>query len=136
MCLSLSLSAVSAFFAQIIGFYLIFMCLAMILQPQRFKKTMTDLMSHPASIFICSTMNILFGLFILVPHNMWVAGWPLLITLIGWLVLLKGIAGFMFPEKYINMAKNLISKTGYQIWAWVWLLIGLYLVWMGLSVSM
>jgi hypothetical protein len=132
----MSLSSLSAFFAQVIGFYLIFMCISMLLQPQRFKKIMTDLLGHSASLFICGAMNILFGLIILVPHNIWVTGWPVLVTIIGWLTLAKGAITFFFPEKYLKLAKNLMDKTGYQIWSWIWLLIGLYLVWMGLAQSM
>ena len=136
MCMSLSLSALSIFFAQVIGFYILFMSLSMLLQQQRFKKIMTDILGHQASLFICGTLNILFGLVILVPHNMWVAGWPVLITMIGWLTLLKGAATLFFPERYIKLAKNLMDKTGYQIWCWVWLLIGIYLIWMGYAQNM
>lgn len=133
MCYSLSINAVSAFFAQVIGFYLIFMCLAMLLRPQAFKKVMTDLMSHQASLFICATLNIIFGLVILVPHNIWVAGWPVLVTIIGWLTLLKGAFSFFVGDKYFNVVKKLLDKSGYQIWCWIWLLIAIYLVWMGLA---
>lgn len=136
MCLSLSLASVSAFFAQVIGFYLIFICLSMLLQPQRFKKIMTEVLGHTASLFICSATNILSALVILVPHNIWVASWPLLITLIGWLGLIKGVFSLFFPEKYIEMTKNLLNKTGYQIWTGFWLLLGIYLAWMGIAQSM
>ena len=100
MCYSLSLTTVSSFFAQVIGFYIILMCLSMLLQPERFKKIMTTVLGHPASLFICSATNIIFALVILTPHNVWVASWPLLITLIGWLALVKGVGCLFFPEKY------------------------------------
>lgn len=136
MCYSLSLTTVSSFFAQLIGIYLVLICLSMLIQPERFKKIMNIVLGHPASLFICSATNILFALVILIPHNIWVASWPLLITIIGWLTLLKGILGLFFPEKYVKLSLKLMEKSGYQIWTWIWLLISLYLVWMGISVSM
>lgn len=136
MCYSLSLMTVSSFFAQVIGFYIILMCLSMLLQPERFKKIMTTVLGHPASLFICSATNIIFALVILTPHNVWVASWPLLITLIGWLALVKGIGCLFFPEKYVKIAVSLMKKPTFQIWTWIWLLIGLYLVWMGLYQNM
>ncbi|MBF8263965.1 MAG: hypothetical protein HW387_1630 [Parachlamydiales bacterium] len=135
MCFSLAVSAVSSFFAQVIGFYLFFICLAMLLQPQRFKKIMTEVLAHPASLFVCAATNILFSLVVLVPHNLWVANWQVLITIIAWLALLKGLVTLFFPERYVNMSKNLMSKQSYQVWTWVWLLIALFLVWMGLSTN-
>ena len=136
MCMSLSLATLSIFFAQVVGFYILLLCALMLLQPQRFKKIMSDILGHQASLFICATMNILFGLVILVPHNMWVAGWPVLITIIGWLTLLKGAVTLFFPEKFIKLAKNLMDKIGFKIWTWIWLLIAIYLIWMGFAQSM
>jgi len=136
MCYSLSIATVSSFFAQLIGIYFVLICLSMLVYEDRFKKIMNNIMGHPASLFICSATNIIFALVILIPHNIWVASWPLLITLIGWLTLLKGIIGLFFPERYVKMSMDLMEKTGYKIWTWIWLLIGLYLVWMGFSVNM
>lgn len=135
MCFSLAVSAVSSFFAQVIGFYLFFICLAMIVQAQRFKKIMTEVLSHPGSLFICGATNILFALVVLVPHNLWVADWQVLITVIAWLALLKGLATLFFPEMFVSMFKNLMNKTGYHVWTWLWLLVSLYLIWMGLATS-
>jgi uncharacterized membrane protein len=136
MCYSLTIATVSSFFAQLIGFYLVLICLAMLLQPERFKKMMNIVLGHPASLYICSATNIIFGLTILIPHNIWVASWPLLITIIGWLTLLKGVFSLYFPEKYLKMFVKLMEKPGYQIWTWFWLFIGLYLAWMGLAQNM
>jgi len=133
MCYSMSLATVSSFFAQVIGFYLILICLAMLYHPERFKKTLNLVLGHPASLFICSATNILFALVILVPHNIWVASWPLLITVIGWLALLKGTVSLFFPDKYVKMTVKLMKNPTYQIWTWVWLLLGLYLAWMGFT---
>lgn len=133
---SVTLATVSSFFAQLIGFYLVLICVSMLLQPERFKKIMNTVLGHPASLFICSAINIIFALAILIPHNIWVAGWPMLITLIGWLTLLKGVFGLYFPEKYLKMIVKLMEKPAFQIWTWFWLLIGLFLAWMGLYQNM
>lgn len=124
---------VSSFFAQVIGIYLILICLAMLLQHHRFKKIMTEIIGHPASMFICSATNIIFAVVILVPHDLWVANWHVLITIIGWLTLIKGVAGLYFPDKYAEICKKFMATRGYQIWTWIWLLIGLYLVVMGFT---
>jgi len=136
MCYSLSLTTVSSFFAQVIGFYLIFICLSMLLHPERFKKIMTAIQTHPASLFLCSALNIIFALTILTPHNIWVTGWPLLITLIGWRTLAKGVLSLFFPEKFVKMTAYLMKKNTFKIWTGIWLLIGLYLAWMGAYQSM
>jgi uncharacterized membrane protein len=136
MCYSLSLATVSSFFAQVIGIYLVLICLSMLIHPERFKKIMDVIVSHPASLFICGVTNIIFGLVVLIPHNIWVASWPILITIIGWLAFLKGVVTLFFPEKYSKIVGKMFKKPGYHIWTWIWLLIGIYLVWMGLAQNM
>jgi hypothetical protein len=37
------------------------------------------------------------GLLLVVSHNVWVAGWPVIVTLLSWLVLIKAIAYLLLP---------------------------------------
>lgn len=123
----------SVFFAQIIGCYLVLVSLAMLIHHERFKKIITECLESPALIFSAGSLSLIFGLFILVPHNVWVLQWPLLITLIGWFCILQAITRLFFPRQLIQFSKNLLVKKGFLLANWVWLLIGLYLAWMGFS---
>ena len=50
---------------------------------------LAEQVSHdPALIFVSGVLFVA-GLVIVRAHNIWTAGWPVLVTVVGWLVLLK-----------------------------------------------
>lgn len=126
MCLSI-------FLAQIIGCFLFLVSLAMLVHHARFKKQMNDFLANHAMVAFSGNLSLLLGLLIVVSHNIWISEWPVLITIIGWIVLLQGLARIYFPEAFVKTMKDLMSKTGYTLWCWIWLLVGVYLIWAGFS---
>jgi hypothetical protein len=54
---------------------------------------LAEQVSHdPALIFVSGVLLFVAGLVIVRAHNIWTAGWPVLVTVVGWLVLLSGLA--------------------------------------------
>ena len=82
---------------------------------------------------LCGLLGVIVGLLIVVTHNVWMSGWPVLVTLIGWISLLQGIARLYIPDAFVKVYKDMLNKVGFQVWTWVWLLIGVYLIWVGFS---
>ncbi len=71
------------------------------------------------------------GLAQVLSHNLWVADWRVLITLFGWAALLKGLMLLYFPKKILAVSKG-ITKTGLlQVILTIYLLAGIYLVYVG-----
>jgi positive regulator of sigma E activity len=63
------------------------------------------------------TLVYLFGLFdfaaglaIVLTHNVWAANWRVLITLIGWLMLIRGAVRILAPETIMDYAKNVLRN--------------------------
>ncbi len=124
-------SCISVFLAQLIGIYLFIVSLAMLVHQQRYKKVMTDFLANPALISLSGGLGVIIGLLIVLCHNIWISDWPVLVTLIGWFILLQGIARIFFTGRFIKAMKDIMTKSCYLIWCWVWLLLGLYLIWVG-----
>jgi hypothetical protein len=123
----------SVFFAQILGLFLSIVSLSILVRYQESKKIFHDFLSDPAMIACSGHSRVLAALIILVPHHLWVAQWPVIITIIGWLILLSGILRLFFPKKVASAMKQLMAKNGLLLAVWVCFLIGLYLVWMGFT---
>ena len=102
MCLSI-------FLAQVIGCYLFFMSLAMLIHQHRFKKTMSDLLNNATLITLSGGISLAVGLLIVVDHNVWVPDWPVLITLIGWILLLQGLMKLFVPDAFVKMSKDMMG---------------------------
>ena len=123
----------SMFLAKVLGLYLFLTSLAFLLNQQRFKKIFHDIVSDQGVLTVAGCVGMLIGLLIVLTHSMWMSDWPVLITIIGWVAILQGIARIYFPEGYAKWVKDCLHKTGFLVWNWVWLFIGVYLIWVGFS---
>jgi len=128
-------SCISVFLAKVMGIFLFLVSLGMLVHQQRYKRLMHDFLSNSSLVNFSGCVGLILGLLVLGCHNVWVSDWPVLVTIIGWIVLLQGVMRIFFPDAYSKMVKELMNGTGYQVWSWVWLLIGLYLVWVGFSAN-
>jgi uncharacterized membrane protein YczE len=126
MCLSL-------FFAQVIGCYLFLISLAMLVHQQRFKKTMNEFLGSHALVALSGGMSLVIGLLIVISHNIWVSQWPVVVTIVGWVILLQALMRIFFPDAFVKMMKDMMAKTGYLLMSWIWLLVGIYLIWAGFA---
>jgi len=123
----------SLFLAQVIGLYLFLTALAMLVHQHRFKKTNTDLLNNQLLITLTGGILLILGLLIVVDHNVWVPDWPVLITIIGWIMLLTGLMRLFVPDAYVKMSKDMQGKLVYTLGCWVRLFVGIYLIWAGFS---
>jgi hypothetical protein len=63
---------------------------------------MIDLSNNPLMLMCMGVFTLLIGLAIVVSHSIY-KGWPILVTLMGYLVTLKGIMLLFFPESAIHI---------------------------------
>jgi len=74
---------------------------------------------------------LLLGLLVVIYHNVWSGEyWQILITILGWLTLLKGIIHLVFPGWPIKLAGKM-KRSGMSFWLVVVLVIGAYLAYVG-----
>ncbi len=122
---------ISIFFAQLWGSFFVIFGLLFIITGQLGKTIeMTD-----DKAFVISTgyITLLMGLVTVILHNVWVADWRVVITILGWSTLIKGIMKVGFPEQIHKQAQRFKKK---QILSAIFIiLLGAWLLWMGLEIS-
>jgi uncharacterized membrane protein HdeD (DUF308 family) len=123
----------SIFLAQVIGCYLFLVGLVMLIHQQRSKKIISDFLAHPTLIAMSSSICLILGLLIVIEHNIWVSDWSVVVTMIGWVVLLQGIMRLFFPDTFVKTMKDLLGKTPYLVVSWLRIVVGLFLIWAGFS---
>ncbi|MDE3046694.1 MAG: hypothetical protein KGJ02_08675 [Verrucomicrobiota bacterium] len=121
----------STFLAQVIGLYLFLMSISMLLNQERYKKLCGSFLNDHPLMMVSGAVGLILGLLVVVTHNVWVSDWPLLITLIGWVVLLQGMMKLCFVDAYTRLVKNMDSRFGCVLVSWIWLLVGVYLIYVG-----
>lgn len=123
---------VSIFLAKTIGLYLVIISAALMLKADEFKPMMLDMLRNPSLVLFSGIMALIFGILIVVSHNVWVMDWRVIITLLGWLTLLKGVGRLFYPEFVMKKATKCVeNKTSYNIMMLITLFIGLVLLYFG-----
>jgi len=120
---------ISFFFARLWGsFFLIFGMLSIITRQLGKTIEMTD-----DKAFVVSTgyITLLMGLVTVILHNLWVNDWRILITILGWSTLIKGIMKVGFPEQIRKQALKFKSKQVPS--AFFLILLGLWLLWVSFT---
>jgi hypothetical protein len=124
---------ISVFYAQVIGLWLFIVALGMIVHQPRFKKTWADTLSNSAVMTFSGLLALAIGLLIVISHNIWVPAWPVVVTLYGWVLIFQGVMRLFFPDAFTKMARDMMAKSGYTVMSWVWLIVGVYLIWAGFA---
>jgi hypothetical protein len=72
-----------------------------------------ELSKSPMLIVLAGYAAFVPGLAIVYFHNQWTGGWPVLVTLIGWLSLMIGLIRMVFPVQLAGiMAKAALAMAG------------------------
>jgi hypothetical protein len=92
------------------------------------------LMHDPPLVFVVGLMAVVAGLAMVLGHNVWSGGaLPVIITLIGWLTLIKGVLFlFLSPEAGAGLFLGGIHyEQFFYLQAAISLLLGVYLTYAG-----
>jgi hypothetical protein len=118
---------VSKTIAGLMGPTLLAMGLAMLLNLGSFA-VMVEQVSHDiALIFVSGVLLFVAGLAIVRAHNIW-TGWPVVVTVLGWLAIIGGLVRLFFPTQLAAVVANMGQHRGYLIFvAIVLLLLGGFL---------
>ena len=123
---------VSIFLARVLGLYFIIVCLAVLFRFKEIRKTFDEMVSNKANVFFAAFLSLVIGILLVVSHPVFVWDWRLLITLIGYLSLLKGICLLFFPKHMLVCKRAIMSKQHvYYTIIIIFLLIGAFLTYHG-----
>jgi hypothetical protein len=102
----------SLFLARLMGPAAIVMGAAMLINPVNMREMANDFLEHRGLIFLAGILTLVAGLAIVLTHNVWVAGWPVIITIIGWLSVVGGIFRIVFPDSVKSIGEAMLQLAG------------------------
>ena len=128
---------VSTFLARVFGLYLIIVCLAVLFRFKAIQAAYDEMVSSKGHVIFGGFLSLVIGILVVVSHSVFIWDWRLLITLLGYLALLKGIWLLFFPETALKFKRSVMgNKPVYRIIIIIFLLIGLYLAYQGFFCGM
>lgn len=118
--------------AKIFGIYFLAIGLAFIVNPDRFKKMYQQIAKDENFLLMAGMLALLIGAVVVTLHNRWVLEWPVIITVLGWWSLIKGLALFIYPD-FIKLFSFLQNRSNffYRIISIIYIAIGLFLGYKG-----
>ena len=60
-------------------------------------------------VFIIGFFSFIIGLITILLHNVWVANWSIMVTIFGWIALIKGISRIAFTTEFTINSKRINS---------------------------
>jgi len=87
----------TVFIAKVFGIFYLVVAAGILFNRQFYRSFMEDFCKNTALIFLSGMFALLAGIVIVLLHNVWKADWAVIITVIGWLALVKGIWIIVLP---------------------------------------
>jgi hypothetical protein len=90
-----------------------------------YRKIADDLFSNAGLTYLAGFITVIIGLLIVTYHNRWTKNWTVLITILGWLALLKGIFLITFPQFVQSLFQRMFTDFGSRVFPYASLCLGL-----------
>lgn len=88
----------TSFLGRLIGLYCILFALVMFLRKQAVLDGVTGVLSNPGTMLTLGVILLFAGIAVVLVHNVWSGGaLPVIVTLIGYLTVLKGLLILLLP---------------------------------------
>lgn len=124
----------SIFLARVIGLVSVISTIAVMV---RYKESLAfdeEAVKSPLFIYMSGFLILILGIVLVVSHPVWAFDWRIVITILSWLVFLKGIGRIFFPGAVRSLVEKKKTNPKFILGEIVVLLIGLYLLYYGFIV--
>jgi len=92
----------SIFLAQFFGWYMIIMGVIILVRGEAFLEELLKEIEDKGFLLLGGYLTLFLGLGMVILHNIWTEDWRVIITILGWLTLLKGILLIAFSKEYLK----------------------------------
>jgi hypothetical protein len=118
----------SILLAKFIGPYITVIGISLLFNTKVYQKIMEDFFKNAALVYVTGLITFVAGLAIVLFHNLWVLDWRIIITLLGWNVLIKGAWLIISPDTSAKMAALFAKNNKLVLIPWIIMLaIGVFL---------
>ncbi len=115
--------------AKFWGWFLTISCLIFFLR-RNLLEELFRLLEDKGFVILSGYLALLIGLVSIILHNFWVSNWRVIITIFGWVSLIKGITRLAFPEAPSKTAEKLRKNPALiQLLLIFGIILGVFLIW-------
>ena len=116
----------SLFIARLIGPIFVIVGIGLLLNGDRYRAVIDEVMSSHTLLYFFGAIALTGGLAIVLTHNVWLWDWPVIITIVGWLMIVRGSLRIVFPQQVEDLARKMVAG-----WSKILLISGLLVITLG-----
>jgi hypothetical protein len=136
-----TLSLLTLHLARAYGVVIITVALSALLAPKRLAAALGEFERSPGLTFLSALFALVLGIVLVMLHSIWVDFPAILVSLLGWLIAVKGVLLLAAPESLLKLGARASASGGaIRLWGIIALILGALYLAIGLigraSVSM
>jgi hypothetical protein len=86
------------------------MIMGMLTEGEGYSSLLKEFIGSRALIFVTGGLALLAGLAVVNAHNLWVPDWRVIVTVLGWLLIVRGISNLVFPAVVQTLGDRMIAS--------------------------
>ena len=102
----------SIFIAKLMGPILFVVAVSILINEKNTRAMAKEVFGSHALIYVFGIFDLLIGLVLVAVHNVWVMDWRVIITVIGWLSIVRGLVRILFAPYLMKHGPKLLKKQG------------------------
>lgn len=119
-------------YARVIGPFLVAMAIAAVTRGSHLRTLLADFGATEVWPWVAGAFILLGGLAIVAFHQYWRGAAAIIVSVLGWLLVVRGLFLLFFPSTFTSLANDIVGATAVWQTAYVVMaLIGLYLTYVG-----
>ncbi|OBB94588.1 hypothetical protein [Mycobacterium sp. 852002-30065_SCH5024008] len=120
------------FFARVLGPFLVIVDVTAVARASDMQSLLSQFEANSMWTFVTGAFVLLLGLTIVAAHQSWRGAAAAIVSLLGWLIVLRGLLLLAFPKFFASLANDMIGAQAWWIAACVvFALVGVYLTYVG-----
>jgi hypothetical protein len=129
----ITFSVLTLTLAKAYGLYILVTGLSGLAMPLRWKAVIEDYQRSPALTYLTAVIVLGLGLTLVSVHSLWTDPLAVVVSLVGWIVLVEGLALAAFPDGLMKFGAATVATSGRtRAWAIVAVIAGAALLIAGL----
>jgi hypothetical protein len=101
----------SIFLAKLIGPILVVAALGLLANRKAFHALAQEILHSHALLYLFGLLDFAVGLAIVLTHNVWVGDWRVIITLLGWLMIVRGAVRVLIPDQVKTFGAKILKRN-------------------------
>ena len=119
-------------FSRVLGPFLVIVDVTAMVRAPDMRGVLSEFEASSLWSWVAGAFVLIFGLVIVGAHQYWHGAAAIIVSVLGWLITLRGLLLLAFPKVFVSVANNIIGAQGWWMAICVvFALVGLYLTYVG-----